>query len=150
MSLERRVVRGVAQHSAREHDHDRQPPSPHRHRRRRPGARPRAERDAHRTASCPKVAKTGTFRVAIARQGAEPTFALLVLERAAGCLSALLVTESGPTSVEITAVGAATLTGVLRADGRPATLDLRFTDEGVVGVMENRGRQWTVSGQRTS
>lgn len=105
---------------------------------------------ARGTLTCPPVTKTGTYRVEMRRDGAEPTFALLVLERAAGCLSALLVTERGPTVVEIKDATATALTGTMRAGRKPATIELHFTDTGVVGAMALQDRKWSVSGERTS
>lgn len=107
-------------------------------------------RDARGALVCPPVTQTGTFRVEIKRDGGAPTFALLVLERAAGCLSALLVTDDGPTAVEITNATTASLSGVVRTGRRATTLELRFSAAGVTGEMAHKDRKWSVSGERTS
>lgn len=115
-------------------------------------ARPSASagQAARGTSTCPPVIKTGTYRVEIKREGAEPTFALLVLERTGGCQSALLVTDEGASAVDIRDASAASLTGALRAGRQSAMIELHFTDAGVVGAMAQRSRTWSVSGVRTS
>ena len=99
--------------------------------------------------TCQPITRTGTYRIEISREGNEPAFALLVLERAAGCLSALLVTESGPTPLEITSVSADALTAKM-GSGRKTVMSLRFTETGVTGELTARKRAFAVTGERTS
>jgi len=106
--------------------------------------------DDVKTASCPPVARTGTYRIEIKRDGKEPMFALLVLERAAGCLSALLVTDNGPSPLEITAVNEDSLTANLRTGRKDAVVSLRFDEMGVKGEVSYQKKTLNVIGQRTS
>lgn len=106
--------------------------------------------DDVKTASCPPITRTGTYRIEIKREGKEPTFALLVLERASGCLSALLVTDNGPSPLEITAVNEETLTANFRAGRKDAVMSLRFNETGVKGEVSYQKKTFGVSGERTS
>jgi hypothetical protein len=107
-------------------------------------------RDMRGRVTCPPITHTGTYRIEIRRDGKEPTFALLVLERAAGCLSALLVTENGPSPLEITGVGDGSLTAGMRVGRKSATFTLRFTETGVTGELAHEKRKFPVVGERTS
>jgi hypothetical protein len=101
-------------------------------------------------ATCPPITRTGTYRIEIQREGKEPKFALLVLERASGCLSALLVTEGGPSPLDITEATSETLTARSGSGRGKAVMSLRFTDTGVTGDVVIRKQSYAVAGIKTS
>ena len=107
-------------------------------------------REPRGTVTCPPVTHTGTYRIEIRREGKEPTFALLVLERAAGCLSALLVTENGPAPLDITSASEGSLTATMRTGRKPSTFTFRFSETGVSGELAHQKGKYQVVGERTS
>ncbi|HYD52811.1 MAG TPA: hypothetical protein VEA99_09300 [Gemmatimonadaceae bacterium] len=99
---------------------------------------------------CPPITRTGTYRIEIQREGREPKFALLVLERASGCMSALIVTENGPSPLDITAVSERSLTANMRTGRKTATVTLRFGESTVSGEVVQSKAKYVVKGERTS
>jgi hypothetical protein len=103
-----------------------------------------------KVASCPVLTRTGSYRIEIKRKNDDPTFAILLLERAAGCQSALLVTETGTTTLDIKSVSENELVAALKTGRKTGTMTLRFSDESVTGRVDISKKTWNVSGLRTS
>lgn len=100
--------------------------------------------------ACPPVAHVGTYRLQLKRDGEEPLPVLLVLERSGGCLSALLVTDRGASTLQVLSVGDGSLTAGMRVASKQTTFTFRFGDETVSGEMERGTKVWSMTGQRTS
>jgi hypothetical protein len=103
-----------------------------------------------KVASCPALMRTGSYRIEIKRSSEEPTSAILLLERAAGCQSALLVTQAGTATLEIKSISENELVAVVKTGRKSGTMTLRFSDESVSGRVEIAKKSWDVSGLRTS
>ncbi|HYD52814.1 MAG TPA: hypothetical protein VEA99_09315 [Gemmatimonadaceae bacterium] len=109
---------------------------------------PRAPGDT--ASSCTPVVRTGTYRVTLTRDGAEPVPGLVVLERAAGCLVGLFVTETSSAPLYAFVVSGQELSAVMRTMKGKAKVVLRFDDAGVTGSIAEGRRQWSLQGERTS
>lgn len=99
---------------------------------------------------CTAAGATGTYRMTLERERAEPRFALLVLEREAGCFSALLLIDQTQTVIQSLTLGDSTLAGTIHTDRGLATVTLRFTPDGVTGTVQQGKKRWAVRGERTS
>ena len=100
--------------------------------------------------ACAPIARTGTYRIVMAREGEVPKLALLVLERSAGCQSATLVTEQGSAVLLVRAMDEAKLTGTMQTERGPAEVTFKFGDEAISGTVQRGKKSWTVSGDKTS
>ena len=107
-------------------------------------------RETRDTVTCTPAARTGTYRVLLRRDGAEPMPGLLVLERAAGCLSALYVTERSSVSLDSLELVGDELTAILRTGSGTAKMTLRFGATGITGTVAHGKKVWSLSGDRTS
>lgn len=110
----------------------------------------RAARTDATSISCPPVARAGTYRISMKRDRQEPVLALLVLERAGGCLSAMLVTGQSSSALDILSFENDALTARVRSGSGNAKLSITFDEQSVSGTMEHRKKTWSVSGTRTS
>lgn len=110
----------------------------------------RAAKAAATSVACPPITRTGTYRISMQRERQEPVLALLVLERAGGCLSAMLVTDQSSSALDIISVENGSLTASVRSGSGSAKLSITFDEQTVSGTMEQKKKTWSVSGIRTS
>jgi hypothetical protein len=107
-------------------------------------------REPDGVASCTPATRTGTYRVLLRRDGVEPMPGLLVLERAAGCLSALYITERSSVSLDSLQLAGDELKAVMRTSRGSAKVSLRFDESGITGTIAQGKKTWSVTGERTS
>ena len=109
-----------------------------------------AERGERAVTNCAPIMRTGTYRVLLRRERAEPIPGQLVLERAAGCLSGLFVTEQSSAPLDSLVISETELSGVMLTQSGAAKISLKFTPTGVTGTVAQGKKVWSVEGERTS
>ena len=101
-------------------------------------------------AACAPIARTGTYRIVMSRDGEVPKLALLVLERSSGCQAATLVTEQGSAVLLVRSMDEGRLTGTMQTERGPAEVTFKFGEEGISGTVQRGKKSWAVSGEKTS
>jgi hypothetical protein len=113
----------------------------------------RAPADTEPTAkvpTCTPASRTGIYRVSLTRTRTDPMPGMLVFERAAGCLSGLLITERAHAALDNIVLEGDVMTATVRTESGLAKMSLKFTTEGVTGALTQGKKIWNVAGDRTS
>jgi hypothetical protein len=105
---------------------------------------------AAKVPSCAPASRTGIYRVSLSRTRSDPLPGMLVFERAAGCLSGLLITERAHAALDNIVLDGDVMTATVRTESGLAKVSLKFTTDGVTGSLAQGKKVWNVSGDRTS